>query len=93
MPQALNDGEFSSGEHRGMFGPVTAVVTVAGGRITRINATHPEETAYIGAYAIRDIIAGVIAKQDVNVDTVGGATASSNAIRFAIEEALKKAAK
>jgi uncharacterized protein with FMN-binding domain len=91
-PASLKDGTFSSGEYRGMFGPVSAVVTISGGKITKIDSTNPEETGYIGVYAINDTISDVIAKQDVNVDTVGGATASSNAIRSAIEDALKKAA-
>jgi fumarate reductase flavoprotein subunit len=91
-PASLKDGTFSSGQYRGMFGPVTAVVTIAGGKITSIESTHPDETGYIGGYAINDIIKEVIAKQTVNVDTVGGATMSSNAIRFAIEDSLKKAA-
>ena len=75
----------------GMFGDVTATVTVAGGKISEITYEAPMETPYVGIYAIEDIIEEVMAGQDINVDTVSGATASSNAIRKALENALQQA--
>ncbi|MDR1728429.1 MAG: FAD-dependent oxidoreductase [Acidobacteriota bacterium] len=94
-PRPLKDGTYRSGAYRGMFGPVTATVTVSGGKIAEIESTHPEETVYVGAYVIADIVKAVKEKQDVGVevDTVGGATASANAIRFAIKDALDQASR
>jgi fumarate reductase flavoprotein subunit len=92
MPASLNDGTFVSEPHQGMFGTVTATVTVSGGKITEITEENELETPYIGQYAINDIIAEIIEKQDVNVDTVAGATSSSTAIRSAVEDCLQQAA-
>jgi fumarate reductase flavoprotein subunit len=91
QPASLKDGTYTSTDYMGMFGMVNATVTISGGKITEINSVHEMETPYVGAYAIDDIIKEVIDGQNVNVDTVGGATASSAAICKSIEDALNQA--
>jgi fumarate reductase flavoprotein subunit len=92
MPTSLKDGTFVSEPKQGMFSTITATVTVSGGKIAAITEENELETPYIGQYAIDDTIAAILEKQDVNVDTVAGATTSSNAIRSAVEDALKQSA-
>jgi fumarate reductase flavoprotein subunit len=92
QPATLKDGSYVSAPYFGMFSDITATVTIAGGSITEITQTNELETPYVGAYAIDDIIAEVISTQSVNVDTVAGATSTSNAIRSAISDCLVQAA-
>jgi fumarate reductase flavoprotein subunit len=92
MPSTLNDGTYVSDPKPGMFGDIVATVTVSGGKISGVTQTNDLETAYIGGYAMDDLIAAIITAQDVNVDAVAGATLTSNGFRRAVEDALKKAA-
>ncbi|MDR1014836.1 MAG: FAD-binding protein [Coriobacteriales bacterium] len=92
MPASLKDGTYTSSPTQGMFGTVTATVTVSGGKITEIAETNELETGYVGVTAMDDVlIPAIIEAQDVHVDTVAGATASSNALRKAVLEALGQA--
>jgi fumarate reductase flavoprotein subunit len=93
MPSNLKDGVYTSGAKQGMFGTITATVTVSGGAITEITQDNELETSYIGVEAMDDVLIPAILKaQDVHVDTVAGATASSNGLRNAVLEALDQAA-
>lgn len=93
MPTALKDGSYTSKATPGMFGTITATVTVSGGKITEIAQENEMETRYIGVTAMDDVlITEIIAKQDVHVDTVSGATASSNGLRNAVLDACQQAA-
>jgi fumarate reductase flavoprotein subunit len=91
QPETLKDGAYTSEPYFGMFSDITATVTVAGGKITEITEDDELETPYVGKYAIEDIIAEVIGTQNVNVDTVAGATSTSNAFRSAISDCLMQA--
>ena len=84
------DGSYT-GKATGFGGDVKVKVTVSGGAITAINVTeHSGETEpyYTNALAVIDTI---IDAQSTDVDTVSGATLSSEAIRSATENALKSA--
>jgi fumarate reductase flavoprotein subunit len=77
-----------------MFGNITITLTVSGGKISKITQTNELETAYIGVEALDNVlIPAVIKAQDVNVDTVAGATGTSNGFRSAVETCLLDAAK
>jgi fumarate reductase flavoprotein subunit len=92
-PTGLKDGTYTSKPTPGMFGDITATVTVSGGKITEITQVNDLETAYIGVEAMNDVlIPQIIEKQDVHVDTVAGATSSSNGLRNAVLDALEQAA-
>ncbi|MDR1184387.1 MAG: FAD-dependent oxidoreductase [Coriobacteriales bacterium] len=92
MPSGLKDGVYNSKEFQGMNGWIKATVTVEGGKIAEIVQENELETKYVGVYAMDDMIEEILAKQDVNVDTVAGATATSNGFRSAVEDALAQAA-
>jgi fumarate reductase flavoprotein subunit len=77
-----------------MFGNITVTVTISSGKIAEITQTNELETSYIGVEAMNDVlIPAVLEAQDVNVDTVAGATATSNGFRNAVEACLLAAAK
>ncbi len=92
-PESLKDGAYTATSF-GMFGNISVTVTVSGGKISEIAQTNELETSYIGVEAMENVlIPAVIEAQNVNVDTVAGATATSNGFRTAVESCLKDAAK
>jgi|GEM_PF-321426 len=94
MPTSLKDGTYTSEPAMGMFGNITAIVTVSDGKISKITQENEMETDYIGITAMDDVlIPAILSAQDVHVDTVAGATASSNGLRNAVLDALEQAAR
>lgn len=90
-PDSLKDGQYTA-TARGMFGGITVTVTIAGGKITQITQTNELETSYIGVIAMDELIEAVLEAQDVAVDTVSGATQTSNGFRDAVQDCLEQAA-
>lgn len=91
-PENLTDGTFTA-TSRGRAGDITVTVTISNGEITEITQTNELETAYIGVEAMENVlIPAVLKSQDVNVDTVAGATESSNGFRTAVESCLLESA-
>jgi fumarate reductase flavoprotein subunit len=92
-PTTLKDGTYTE-TSMGMFGNITVTAVISGGKITDLTQTNELETSYIGVEAMKDkLIPAVLAAQNVNVDTVAGATATSNGFRTALEAALQDATK
>jgi len=92
-PSKWNDGEFE-GAAEGMHGDVTMKVVIKDGKITSIDVVSQSETEGISDLAFEKIPSSIIEKQGIEeVDTVAGATVSSNAIINAVDVALKKAVK
>ena len=86
------DGTYT-GEAQGYGGTVAVELTVENGKITDLTITsaEKEDTAYLdAASAVIDLI---LEQQSTDVDTVSGATFSSNGILHAAEDALRKAEK
>ena len=84
------DGTYT-GSAEGYGGTIKVKVTIKDGKIDEISVTsHDGETASYYNKA-KKIIAKMIKKQSPNVDTVSGATYSSNGIKNAVIKALKKA--
>lgn len=84
------DGTYT-GSAEGYGGTIKVRVTIKNGKIDEISVTsHDGETASYYNKA-KKIIAKMIKKQSPNVDTVSGATYSSNGIKNAVIKALKKA--
>ena len=78
-----------TGTARGYGGTVTATVTVSSKAIESIEVIGEKETMLdLAVPAVPDLI---VAKQSVDVDTVSGATLSSNAIIKAVDKALAQA--
>ncbi len=82
-----NDGVFE-GSGAGYAGRISVEVVVEGGEITAINVLSHSETPGIGEPAFGTIIDVVLETQSLEVDTVSGATGSSQGILAAIADAL-----
>ena len=80
------------GEGEGYEGPMTVRVTVSGGKVASIElVSSMDDEPYFGR-AWATIPGRIIAAQTTSVDAVSGATYSSEGIRDAVNNALKKAA-
>lgn len=87
-----NDGVYE-GEAQGFGGAVKVQIEIENGRIRSaeiISAEH-EDAAYLDAASV--LTDEIIKKQTADIDTVSGATFSSNGIIHAAEAALGKAEK
>ena len=87
---SYTDGTYT-GSGAGYNGILTVEVTVSGGKITEIEITDTsDDTAFLNN-ASAGVIPAVLAQQSTAVDTVSGATFSSNGILSAADDALSKA--
>ena len=85
----LPDGEYE-GTGNGLFGPIKVSVTMEGGKITDIKILEHRETAGISDPAFRYVPEDIIEKQSLDeVDTVAGATFTSEGIIEAVKNALQ----
>ncbi|MDO4546986.1 MAG: FMN-binding protein, partial [Clostridia bacterium] len=75
----------------GMNGLVQVEVTVENRKMTAIKVTQQSETEGIGTVAFAPLIEQALEKQSANVDTIGGATITSEAFKEALQNALYKA--
>ncbi len=84
----LTDGTYS-GKAKGFGGDVVADFTISGGAITEITITGEGETPSIGGAAIPTLQEAILTNGSIDgVDTVGGATITSNAVFDAIRNGL-----
>lgn len=79
------------GEGKGIHGIIQVSVEYGNEKIINIKVLKQEETVGIGDMAIKQISEKVIKYQSLGVDTVAGATISSNGVLAAITQALEKA--
>lgn len=88
-PDGLKDGTYT-GSAEGYSGTVTVQVTVKGGKIVDLKVlSHTETPGYYEKGA--SVIQRILAKGNLEVDTVSGATFTSRAIIEATANALAKA--
>jgi uncharacterized protein with FMN-binding domain len=77
------------------YGPVQVEITVRGGRITKAHALqHPSgggETDQINSYAVPQLGQETLAAQSAHIDTVSGATFTSDGYRQSLQSALDAA--
>lgn len=83
--------ETYTAQGQGNNGAVTVEVDVQDGVVTDVRVTEHGETAGICDTPIEKIPAEIVAGQTLNVDTVSGATNTSNAILNAVAAALTEA--
>ena len=76
---------------QGMGGDVTVDVTVADGKITKVDVKAENETPGISDPAIAEMPQKIIDAQSADVDTISGCTITSEAIKTAAKEALTEA--
>lgn len=88
----LPDGTYA-GEGEGFGGPIKVEVTIAGGKITKVEIVEQSETPSVSAPAREQLPAAIVEAQSAEVDGVAGATLTSNGIIEAVQDALAKAKK
>lgn len=84
------DGVYT-GSASGYHGTTEVEVTVVNGYITGIEVLSTGDDAEFFNQAKNSVISGIISAQSIDVDTVSGATFSSNAIIGAVSDALQSA--
>ena len=89
------EGKFKAGTYTGTAqgnnGDVTVEVTLSADKIEKVEVTEHKESAGISDAAIANIPATIVESQSLNVDTVSGATHTSDAILDAVKAALTEA--
>ncbi len=90
-PSAYQDGTYT-GTAQGFGGDITVEVTIREGKLSRIRivSASGESSSYLNR--AEAVISRVLGNGSPNVDTVSGATYSSNGILNAVKRALSKAA-
>ena len=88
-------GAYTAGTYTGTAdgnnGPVTVEVTVSDSAITSVVVTEQSETESIAAPALERIPKAIVDNQSLGVDTVSGATNTSNAILTAVADCVTQA--
>jgi fumarate reductase flavoprotein subunit len=79
-----------SGSANGYDGLVTVEITMDKGWIIDVKVDGPRESAGIGASAVQQAPAVIKEKNSVDIDTLSGATFTTNAIKKAGQEAIDK---
>jgi fumarate reductase flavoprotein subunit len=86
-------GSFTNGTYtgtgQGNMGSLTVEVVVESNNIVSITLKEHTETPGVFEAAEKDVIAAIIRTQQLDVDTVSGATNTSNGIMQAVQDALK----
>ena len=77
-----------TGTGEGFGGLLTVSVTVDGDTITAVEVTSHNETENVAGAALTDIPAAIVEANSADVDAVSGATITSNAIMYAVKNAL-----
>ena len=79
------------GIYEGEYLFVTVNVTVEEGKISRVKMTHHGGGGEKYAAMVDPLIDRIVKKQSTDVDGITGATVSSDNLRKAVDDALKKA--
>ncbi|MBQ3155781.1 MAG: FMN-binding protein [Clostridia bacterium] len=77
-----------TGTAEGYGGPLTVAVTMNGTDITKVQITQHTETEGVGTRAIDALPAAIEKADSIDVDSVSGATVTSNAIKEAVSSAI-----
>lgn len=91
----LAEGKFTPGTYaatvEGFGGPVTVKIIVDTKNITAVKAEGPSETQGIGSMALDELPPLMLKAQTSEVDSISGATYTSNAVKLAANQALTQA--
>ena len=90
MALAYTEGTYTA-QAQGNNGPVTVSVTFSADAITEVAVTEHAETAGLSDRPIEEIPAAIVAHQSLGVDTISGATNTSNAILTAVADCVVQA--
>ena len=84
------DNEFV-GSAMGMGGDVVVKIAVEDGALASVEVVEQNETEGIGSRAVEELPAAILEAQTYDVDAVGGATVTSDAIKAAVQDAMAQA--
>lgn len=88
-------GLFTAGTYEevvsGRNSKMTVEVVLSEDKIEAVNVKDHQETATVASVALERVPAAIVENQTTNVDTVTGATVTSNAIIYAVKQAVKEA--
>ena len=87
---AMADGTYT-GVGQGKNGDVTVELQVTGGKLAAVRVVKHVETPGISDAAMTQFPQRVVDAQSLNVDAVSGATLTSDGIRNAVADAIRKA--
>lgn len=90
MALAYTEGTYTA-QAQGNNGPVTVSVTFSADAITEVAVTEHAETAGLSDRPIEEIPAAIVEHQSLGVDTISGATNTSNAILNAVADCVEQA--
>lgn len=90
MAEGMTPGTYEA-EAQGFHGDVKLSVTADAEKITAIDILEHSETEGIGAAALPKLVEAVLANQTIGVDSVAGATVTSEAFKAAMTDALTQA--
>jgi urocanate reductase len=86
------DGSYQ-GKAEGAHGEVSVQVTVAKGRIAKVEILSQAEEAGVSDLALSRVPEEIVKKQGTDVEAVSGASMTSKGIMAAARDALRKASK
>ena len=87
---AMTDGTYT-GVGQGKNGEVTVELQVASGKLAQVRVVKHVETPGISDAALTNFPQSIVDAQSLNVDVVSGATLTSEGIRLAVADAIRKA--
>ena len=87
----LNDNEYLGCSENGAGGRITVKVTVDNDAITAIEVIEQNETRGLGTTALLKLIDAMVKVNSSEVDSIAGATITSNAFKAAVNQALENA--
>lgn len=92
---ATSDGTFTGTAAQTKWGPVQVTITVSNGKITKVTVpVHPNSSRHdqqINSRALPILIKATLAAQSYDVDTVSGATVTSEGYRESLQSAIDQA--
>ena len=92
MNTELTDGEYESIVD-GQEGKMIVKTTITDGKIANVEIVEQKETESIAKPALESIPTSIVEKNSVDLDTISGATLTSNRIMDAVADSLKQASK
>jgi uncharacterized protein with FMN-binding domain len=91
----LADGTFTGATFTNKWGPVQAAITVSGGKVVSVNVlqtpTADNKSITINNRAVPTLVTEALTAQSSQVDTVSGATYTSDSYRSSLQSALDAA--
>ncbi len=87
---AMTDGTYT-GVGQGKNGDVTVELQVTNGKLAQVRVVKHAETPGISDVALTSLPQSIVDAQSLNVDVVSGATLTSEGIRLAVADAIRKA--